>query len=296
MSLREKFNEKVKEYGNYIGLGNFLTQDISSNSKPLALAGVVALGISATGCQAMEINYYKAPENASFLTKSPTRSMLLMEEYLPTTYGKSVQSLGDKSKRIPANLMADVDAITGIFGVEFFDGSFFGNKLYGGAFNKEDKIAWNYNEDLMRIRWDNYAASKQKNKEGPVNLFDKVVLYIPFSVWNLSSNGFRTARNVYEIPLQTVNMGAILPLTANTHARDVIRNVKSDSNPENDCAKLWFDGVTDVKQPVRGVLTVVGVVMDFSRYGGDYRQQEKLNEDYTNRIDNQLKPKGDLAK
>jgi len=230
MTLWEKFNES----GRYLSPRN------------LALVGTLALGISATGCQAIQRSYNDNPANRNFIVREMGQTSNCMDVVLPRTYydtgDRALKSLG----KIPFDLAEVVDSVTGVVGFRPFRGRFWTIDAW------EPGIFDEINLDSIRYI--------------PLDRFEgKGAQYVKYGVWHpvgstleiLSSVG-RTFGDGFNVASQVVNAGAILPLTANdSEMTKVFAYTPAFENSSvNDSVKRVVDGVTDpVKGPVKYVLT-----------------------------------------
>src|SRR3989344_53205 len=208
----------------------------------LYAAGVATAG-ALSGCQSMDIKSFRNPGVNGWDDEGGNYERAL-NTITPRTYNQSAKVLGDNAKRIPADLAYVVSRVPAVIGVDPAYGNYFGQHRHKGIFGLKNSSSWRYKPNV------NYSGGKKPVLAAFFNIIDT-----PIDIIGGLSN---LVEHVYKGPvIQPINMGGILPLTANTSKRQEIYDDKPVGihKPENDDLKFWIDGASDIiKVPVKTAL------------------------------------------
>ncbi len=250
------------------------------SSKVLNFVGGVACGLASlisSGCQAPKLKYNSKPESVGALCREVGRTANCLDAKMPRTYSESGKKLWQGVSKIPKGLAKLADSVTGFLGVRFFEGRYFGQKVYEGIESGLGNFEGDVVEDGLKC----------------------AAIHVPDSLVNVAESVGGLVNDVYGTGRALTNLVILTPpLTLNTDARkqlyDKGKLLEKFSPADN--GWLVVDGIADVaKAPLRFVLCLddSGLFPDSWKYalagarawGGvsvDREQKEKLRLKLTN--------------
>mgnify|MGYP001620090846 CR=1 FL=1 len=211
--------------------------------KAVLYPALLCSAIAFPSCQSAQVNYMKNPAKATGWEIEAGRTQNSLDASLPRTYSESAAKFTDNGKRIPADFAEIIDRAFAIMGTMPFRGRYFGKDLYEpGIFDEKNRDAANY------------KPLEKFNKETG-RYAQYVAVHILDSVFNLMGSVGRLSGHLIGGVSQGVNMGMVLPMTANTNERAKIFSDETQYDKENDSLKYGLDATSDVlKAPIRTLL------------------------------------------